>query len=93
MTKQTINIGTSVNSKDGDPLRSAFDKVNVNFTELYTRVLGTLAASVPVTSKGASGDTAGMIVANSGYLYVCTATWTTGDDDIWSRTAVTATTW
>jgi hypothetical protein len=35
MAKQTINIGTSANSGNGDPLRSAFNKINQNFTELY----------------------------------------------------------
>jgi|TARA_B110000503_G_C7136853_1_gene409189 hypothetical protein len=35
MAQQIVNIGTSVNKGDGDPIRSAFDKVNDNFTELY----------------------------------------------------------
>lgn len=35
MTKQTINIGTA-DRGDGDPIRTAFQKVNANFTELYT---------------------------------------------------------
>ena len=35
MAKQTINIGQSPNDRSGDPLRTAFDKVNQNFTELY----------------------------------------------------------
>ena len=35
MGKQTINIGTTANDGTGDPLRTAFDKVNDNFTELY----------------------------------------------------------
>ena len=38
MAKQTVNLGTSANKGDGDPLRTAFDKVNDNFTELYPRV-------------------------------------------------------
>jgi len=36
MTKQTINLGSSVNKGDGDPLRTAFTKINQNFDELYT---------------------------------------------------------
>ena len=36
MTKQVINIGTSVNKGNGDPLRTAFTKINENFTELYS---------------------------------------------------------
>ncbi len=36
MTKQTINVGITANDKQGDSLRAAFQKVNANFTELYT---------------------------------------------------------
>ena len=35
MAKQIVNIGTSINKGDGDPLRTAFDKINDNFVELY----------------------------------------------------------
>ncbi len=35
MAKQAINIGSSANDGTGDPLRSAFDKINDNFDELY----------------------------------------------------------
>ncbi len=37
MSQQIINIGASANDGTGDPLRTAFDKVNDNTTELYTR--------------------------------------------------------
>jgi hypothetical protein len=37
MAKQTINIGTVANDRSGDPLRTAFTKVNQNFTELYNK--------------------------------------------------------
>jgi len=36
MTKQVINVGSTANDKKGDSLRAAFQKVNANFTELYT---------------------------------------------------------
>ena len=36
MAKQAINVGTTANDKKGDSLRAAFQKVNANFTELYT---------------------------------------------------------
>lgn len=36
MTQKLINTGTSANKGDGDPLRLAFQKINDNFTELYT---------------------------------------------------------
>ncbi len=35
MTKKIINIGSSENAGNGDPLRVAFGKINDNFTELY----------------------------------------------------------
>jgi hypothetical protein len=35
MAKQSIGIGSSANDGTGDPLRTAFDKINDNFTELY----------------------------------------------------------
>ena len=38
MAKQIVNIGTSANKGDGDPLRSAFDKINDNFNEVYPRL-------------------------------------------------------
>lgn len=37
MAKLNINIGRTANDKSGDPLRTAFDKINQNFTELYAR--------------------------------------------------------
>jgi len=35
MARQVINIGTTANDGTGDPLRTAFDKINDNFVELY----------------------------------------------------------
>ena len=61
MSQQTINTGSSANSKNGDPLRTAFTKVNANFTELYT-------ASVPYVKSTFIGGTA--------TLDIFTATWT-----------------
>ena len=37
MAKQIINIGTTANDATGETVRSAFDKSNDNFTELYDR--------------------------------------------------------
>ena len=36
MAKQNINVGATPNDRSGDSLRSAFQKINANFTELYT---------------------------------------------------------
>lgn len=35
MARQIINIGSSANDGTGDPLRTAFDKINDNFQEVY----------------------------------------------------------
>jgi hypothetical protein len=41
MAKQTVLIGTQPNDKTGDPLRTAFTKINANFTEVYATALST----------------------------------------------------
>lgn len=38
MAQRIINIGSSANKGDGDPIRTAFGKANDNFTELYGKV-------------------------------------------------------
>ena len=38
MAKQLLNIGTTANDNTGDTLRSGGDKINDNFTELYTAI-------------------------------------------------------
>ena len=35
MAKKTINVGTQANDGSGDPLRTAFQKINDNFDELF----------------------------------------------------------
>jgi hypothetical protein len=57
MAKQTINIGTTPGDGTGDPLRTAFTKVNENFNELYDEALDP-ADFVAVTQKGASNGVA-----------------------------------
>jgi hypothetical protein len=44
MSKLNINIGSKANDKAGDTLRTAFDKINLNFTELYTLTGGASTA-------------------------------------------------
>jgi len=38
MTQQSIFLGTYANDGTGDDLRTAFNKVNANFTDLYTQI-------------------------------------------------------
>ena len=46
MAQQTINIGTTANDGTGDPIRTAFDKSNDNFTELYNGAGGVADGAV-----------------------------------------------
>lgn len=52
MAIQNINIGNQVNDGLGDDLRSAFQKVNANFSELYAKVAITAAENVGLTGVG-----------------------------------------
>ena len=52
MAKQTINIGSTANDGTGDPLRTAFDKSNDNFTELYNGAGGIADDSVTYAKLG-----------------------------------------
>lgn len=56
MTVQTINIGNVVNDGLGDDLRSAFQKVNANFSALQ--------GSLIVTASNAAGNAGQGLVAN-----------------------------
>jgi len=38
VAKKTVDIGQTANDRTGDSLRSAFTKINANFTELYTQL-------------------------------------------------------
>lgn len=56
MAQQTINVGTSPNDGTGDPLRVAFQKINANFTELYSLVsaIGSLSGLHTEVYSGAT---------------------------------------
>ncbi|MEX5341416.1 pyocin knob domain-containing protein [Pseudomonas sp. I2] len=65
MAKQDINLGTAPSGLDGDDARTAFQKTNANFTELYERIGGT--GGVGVTIADANSPTA------SGFYLLSTA--------------------
>lgn len=56
MAKQTIDIGTSPNKGDGEPIRSAFNKINENFTELYETDADLISLETLKTELAASTD-------------------------------------
>lgn len=60
MAKQIINIGRTANDRSGDPLRSAFIKINDNFTELYARSENTDSQTLSLV-----GDTLSISGGNS----------------------------
>ena len=51
MTKQIINVGAAANDKKGDSLRAAFQKVNANFTELYTALSSGVGTNIANTGN------------------------------------------
>jgi hypothetical protein len=60
MAKQTINVGTTANDGTGDALRTAFTKVNNNFTEVYNgkvRLLGSNFTSLGANVTGTTTET------------------------------------
>jgi hypothetical protein len=65
MAKQTINIGTTANDGTGDPLRTAFDKVNSNFTELYNDDAGDVNSVNAGTGISVNQTTGAVTVTNS----------------------------
>lgn len=77
MTKQVIGIGATANDGTGDPLRTAFDKINQNFTELYN---GFQPTATPATAS--STGTTGTVAWDANYIYVCVAT------NTWKRVAI-----
>jgi len=79
MAKQTINVGSVANDGTGDAVRSAFQKTNANFDELYTQ---SQTASADVPASASATGTAGQIAYNADYFYVCVAT------DTWKRAAL-----
>jgi hypothetical protein len=63
MAQQTIFTGNSASDGGGDPLRTAFTKINANFTELYSGNIQVTAANVLV--KSVAGRTGNVILSVS----------------------------
>ena len=58
MARQEINIGVSANDNTGDPLRTAFSKINSMTTELYLDDAGdvnSITATAPIARDSATG--------------------------------------
>jgi len=66
MAKQTINIGSSANDKTGDPLRTAFNKINENFTELYGASPFGQQVTISGNQVSANESNADLVLSGSG---------------------------
>lgn len=64
MAKQVINVGLVINDGTGDAIRTGAQKINDNFTELYTLLGGSNGAPLEIVSKINAGNG---IVVSSGY--------------------------
>jgi hypothetical protein len=51
MSQQYINIGATPNDGLGDPIRTAFQKTNENFTELYANVANTISVTGNISAN------------------------------------------
>lgn len=75
MTQQIINVGTGPDSYTGDTLRTAFEKTNSNFDELYALSVANTSADLSVHSVTATGGvTANRFIGDGSYLTGITTT-------------------
>jgi hypothetical protein len=75
MAKQVINLGTAADTKSGDPLRTAFTKINANFTELYD---ANAALDIPTDVADLTDET--NLLQSGSYV----KTWTTNEETVWT---------
>lgn len=74
MAKLTVNIGQSANDRTGDNLRTAFNKINTNFTEVYNDIVS-LNTLVSANITGGSGNSLNSdIVGDDSTIIVNTST-------------------
>ena len=56
MAIQTVNIGTSANKGNGDPIRTAFKKVNDNFSDVDARIVAIENGTLNVVVSDVNGS-------------------------------------
>ena len=88
MAKLVINVGSAPNDGLGDPIRTAYQKCNTNFSELFSRV----QVTPPTDPSGSVGDTAGMYAFDTTYFYVCVGDYD-ATTEIWKRIAFDGSPW
>ena len=85
MAKQSINIGASANDGTGDSLRSAFDKVNDNFNEVYAA--GPVSTNVQIsgTTISTTSTNANLTLLPDGIGNIVTSADVVPDQDLYRR--------
>ena len=66
MAQQTVSIGSAANDGTGDPLRTAFTKINSNFTELYGASPFGQQISITGNQISANSSNADLVLSGSG---------------------------
>ncbi len=66
MAQQTINVGSSANDGTGDPLRTAFNKINDKFTELYGASPFGKQVSISGNQISANASNADLVLSGNG---------------------------
>lgn len=81
MPQQIINIGAIANDNTGDTLRGAGQKINDNFTELYTDIsaLNSATAYVPTFTDSGGGRTFTQTINSARYTQIGNLRWFTVD--------------
>jgi len=81
MAQQTINIGAIANDNTGDTLRGAGEKINDNFTELYTDIsaLTSATAYTPTLTDSGGGRTFTATINTARYTEIGNLRWFTVD--------------
>lgn len=69
MAQRIINIGTSANKGNGDPIRTAFTKVNDNFTDLY-QITTNIQNGIITLSTTVQGDLQGSIFGDDSSVII-----------------------
>jgi len=65
MPQRIINVGATPDDGTGDPLRTAYIKINDNFSELYGSPVGGIAKNVYYVSKSGNDSNAGNALGQS----------------------------
>lgn len=100
MAKQVIGVGLTANDGTGDPIRTAMQKINANFTELYDgQFSGSYAdltnkPTIPadLTDLGITDGTSGQVLTTNGAGVFTFTTVSGGGSGLQTRTTPSGTT-